>query len=183
MDSFKTSFKGKPVLVALDLSDRFEPCLRHGVELATKFGQPLLLTHVVHETGATTGMYRRGHGSNDTMPMSDIARSMIEERLTAFREREDTIKAVRDVRVVVVEGVPETRILELAKLNDASMIVMCSHNRGGLGRWLYGSVTESVVRHASCPVVVLGQGADPVVPLTVHRPVAPEIAPVESLGA
>ena len=177
----RSDFKGKPVLVALDLSERFEACLRQGSEMATKFGQALLLVHVVHETGETTGLYRRNHQTNDTTPLSDIARTMVEERLAAFREADDILNAIRDIRVVVVEGLPETRILELAKRYDASMIVMCSHNRRGMSRWLYGSATESVVRHAPCPVVVVGHGEAPFAPLTIHRPTAPGVTATEPL--
>ncbi len=181
-DSMSSS-KGKPVLVALDLSERFEACLRHGSEMATKFGQPLLLVHVVHETAETTGMYRRNHGARDTTPLRDIARVMVEERLAAFREADNVLNAIRDIRVVVVEGVPETRILELAERFGTSMIVMCSHNRRGLGRWLYGSATESVVRHAPCPVVVIGHGEAPFAPLTIHRPTTQGVTATEPLGA
>lgn len=46
-------------------------------------------------------------------------------------------------------------IVELAEELGVDMIVMPSHGRTGLARIAIGSVAERVVRHASCPVLVL----------------------------
>jgi nucleotide-binding universal stress UspA family protein len=163
------SANDKPVLVASDFSERSWSCLAQGCEMAAKFGQPVILVHVVHETGDTTGMYRRHHLARDTLPLSDIAKSMLEEQVAAFRAGHSSDFAC-NIGLVVVTGIPETRIVELAERYDASMIVMRSHNRRGLSHWIYGSVTESVVRHAPCPVVVVGNHETSFAPLTVHRP-------------
>lgn len=167
---------GKPILVALDFSERFEPCLRHGCEMARKFGHPLVLAHVVHEGVESAGMYRRHQKIKDTTPIHDIALAMLEERVAAFRERSDSLDSICDIQLVVVDGLPKTRILELAAHYDASMVVMCSHNRRGISQWLSGSVTEAVVRRATCPVVVVGQGDGELTPLAVQRPLAPVAA-------
>ena len=169
----------KPILVALDLSDRSSPCLSQGCEMAAKLGQPLVLVHVVHETAENTGMYRRYQKASDTTPIHDIARTMLQERVAAFRASHDGLEQVCDIQLVVVGGIPETRILELAGRYDAGMVVMCSHNRRGLSHWLYGSVTESVVRNAVCPVVVVGREEKPFAPVTFHRPPAPETTAVQ----
>ena len=149
------SAQGKPILVAVDLSERSTPCLIHGCDMAAKFRQPLIVAHVVHENGETAGMYRRHHGVSDTIPMRDIARRMVEEQLASFRARHDGLDRVPSVRIVVVDGVPETRIPELAERYDAGMIVMCSHNRRGWSLWLHGSVSDAVMRQAGCPVAVV----------------------------
>lgn len=151
---------GSAVLVALDLSERSEQCLSYGCDIAAKFRQPMIVLHVAHETGATEGMYRRHNQSRDTTPIRDIARTMLEERIAAFREKYDSLERVCDVRLVVVEGVPETRILEIADLYDAGMIVMCSQKRSGLNQFLHGSVTEFVLKRASRPVVVTALGGN-----------------------
>ena len=134
------SANDKPVLVASDLSDRSWSCLAQGCDMAAKFGRPLIMVHVVHETGDTTGMYRRHHTASDTLPLSDIAKAMLEEQVAAFRAGQGSDFAC-EIALVVVTGVPESRIVELAERYDASMIVMRSHNRRGLSHWLYGSVT------------------------------------------
>ena len=50
-------------------------------------------------------------------------------------------------------GAPAQEILEFAVAKSVELIVMGTHGRKGLGRLLYGSVAEKVVRHAACPVL------------------------------
>src|SRR3712207_3034894 len=52
-------------------------------------------------------------------------------------------------------GVPDREIVELAEKLSAGLVVMGSRGRGGIGRALMGSVSDSVVRHAHCPVLVV----------------------------
>ncbi len=53
-----------------------------------------------------------------------------------------------------VGGAPE-EIVALAEELDAGLIVMGHRGRGGVRRALMGSVSDSVVRHAHCPVLVV----------------------------
>lgn len=46
-------------------------------------------------------------------------------------------------------------IVRFSADNEIDMIVMASHGRSGLGRWLLGSVAEKVIRTAEVPVVVV----------------------------
>ena len=55
-------------------------------------------------------------------------------------------------------GNPAEAILEKAEDLPGALIVMTSHGRDGLRRWLMGSVAEKVARHASCPVMLLREG-------------------------
>lgn len=54
-------------------------------------------------------------------------------------------------------GDPATTILQEAVDARVDLIVIASHGRSGLGRFLLGSVAEKVVRHATCPVLVVRQ--------------------------
>jgi nucleotide-binding universal stress UspA family protein len=70
------------------------------------------------------------------------------------------------VRCKVVEGFPANKILEVAKKEKASLIAMSTHGRTGLSRWVFGSVTEKVLRASPVPVLAvpsfLGVGGDAV---------------------
>jgi len=57
----------------------------------------------------------------------------------------------------VRQGDPRQEILEEAKEWGADLIVVGSHGRTGIQRWLLGSVAEHVVRHAPCSVEVVRQ--------------------------
>jgi nucleotide-binding universal stress UspA family protein len=58
-----------------------------------------------------------------------------------------------------VTGDPETAILEHAKSWGADLIVVGSHDRSRVERFLMGSIAESVVKHAPCSVLVLKHAA------------------------
>jgi nucleotide-binding universal stress UspA family protein len=61
------------------------------------------------------------------------------------------------IESLVRQGDPRREILEEAKAWGADLIVVGSHGRTGVERWLLGSVAEHVVRHASCSVEVVRQ--------------------------
>jgi nucleotide-binding universal stress UspA family protein len=65
------------------------------------------------------------------------------------------------VRPRLEEGSPVERILGVAKEEGCDLIVMGTHGRKGLRRLLMGSVAESVVRAAPCPVMTLRPGRAP----------------------
>ena len=71
-------------------------------------------------------------------------------------------------QVAVEMGRPAETILDFAEKHDIDRIVMASHGRTGLGRWVYGSVADKVLRAADRTVVLVRVG----------RPV--ESSPVDS---
>jgi nucleotide-binding universal stress UspA family protein len=94
----------------------------------------------------------------------------VERRLHATAERTaETLRSDADAMgvapanvEVVVEAYnnPAEAIVRYAKDNNVDLIVMCTHGRGGLDRRLHGSVAESVLRHAPCPVMLV-RATDP----------------------
>ena len=71
------------------------------------------------------------------------------ERLTGAGE------SVGKVAVEVLNGDPATAIVKYIDHWPNSLVAMTSHGHSGLGRWIIGSVTDRVVRHAASPVIVL----------------------------
>ena len=61
----------------------------------------------------------------------------------------------KKVKIQVAIGDPSTEIIDYAKEISADLIVLPSHGRKGISRFLLGSVTERVVRLSPCPVLVL----------------------------
>jgi nucleotide-binding universal stress UspA family protein len=95
----------------------------------------------------------------------DQARRMAYEHARGY-EREEAHRYVTDLarglqdrgiraRGTIVEGPPAPAILEKAKLEGATLIAMTTHGRGGLSRWLMGSVAEKVVRASTTPVLLV----------------------------
>ncbi len=75
-----------------------------------------------------------------------VAEQAVEKVLGSHREG-------LDVTVDVVEGPASLRLLDLA--DDAAMVVIGSRGRGGFAGLLLGSVSQHLVEHAPCPVVVI----------------------------
>jgi len=62
---------------------------------------------------------------------------------------------IEKIAVYVVAGTPSERIVSLATVLDADLIVLGTHSRHGLGRLLLGSVAQEVLRRAPCGVFVI----------------------------
>ena len=61
----------------------------------------------------------------------------------------------KEVQIKVAIGDPSMEIIDCAKEIDSDLIVMPSHGRKGVSRFLLGSVAERVVRLSFCPVLIL----------------------------
>ena len=53
----------------------------------------------------------------------------------------------------VLTGTPATTIMEASQLGD--VVVIASHERTGIVRWIMGSVAEQLVREDQCPVILV----------------------------
>lgn len=86
------------------------------------------------------------------------------------------------VRTRVVEGFPANQILEVAKKEKATLIAMSTHGRTGISRWVFGSVTEKVLRASPIPVLAipsfLGVGGDAVPRRAEELPFRKILAPI-----
>jgi nucleotide-binding universal stress UspA family protein len=92
----------------------------------------------------------------DPLPIADIS-----EQLEDSAERElptitdcDELNGL-EVEDLIVHGDAAAEIVRVAGERGADLIVISSHGRTGLGRMIFGSTAEAVVRHASCPVLVV----------------------------
>jgi nucleotide-binding universal stress UspA family protein len=59
------------------------------------------------------------------------------------------------VRTQVISGKPAYEIVNLADEENADIIVIATHGESGWQKFLFGSVTEKVIRMASCPVLTI----------------------------
>jgi universal stress protein A len=63
--------------------------------------------------------------------------------------------AGRTVIQAVVDGSPKAEIIKYARKQNIDLIVLSTHGRTGLPHMIIGSVAESVVRTAPCPVLTV----------------------------
>jgi nucleotide-binding universal stress UspA family protein len=93
-------------------------------------------------------------GSRHVVVEDVQARGMDAEEYLAPIAAELRGKGVR-VRTLVRRGEPAAEIVEAAREADADLIAMTTHGRSGLGRLLFGSVAEAVLRRAELPVFLM----------------------------
>lgn len=60
-----------------------------------------------------------------------------------------------NVAAAVEQGDPKSKILDVAEEWHADLIVLGSHGRKGLGRFLIGGISDAVARHARCSVEIV----------------------------
>jgi nucleotide-binding universal stress UspA family protein len=85
-----------------------------------------------------------------TAEMSRETRSYLEGKVEAVRSQ-----GVERVKAEIMEGPAPDEIIRLARNTRDTLIVMCTHGRSGVKRWVLGSVTEKVARHSVDPVLVI----------------------------
>jgi nucleotide-binding universal stress UspA family protein len=85
------------------------------------------------------------------LPTTDDLVNSARGRLTAFIA--EHFAGVAGVAEAVLVGRPADEIVGYARDRGATVIVMATHGYSGVKHILLGSTTESVLRHASCPVL------------------------------
>lgn len=128
----------KKILVPLDQSPRAEQALEMAAKLAKRVGAKLLLYQ---------GVFWRWRTSQGEQSLINSARLYLEKLAESITDVE--------TEVCAHPSVDGPRIVEQSQVHDADLIVMTSHGRSGLSRWVLGSVTENVVQRAECPVLVV----------------------------
>jgi len=150
----KTPTQDRPVLVAIDFSADAEAALIWACQYAETTKAPIQALHVVHDPGDSPGYYKRA--TQDVLrPLSDVAADMMAEFLERVATENPALKTVGAVEPILVTGIPESRILEIAKANNVRLIVMGSRGRTGLPHLLMGSKAERVVQLSSIPVTIV----------------------------
>jgi nucleotide-binding universal stress UspA family protein len=74
------------------------------------------------------------------------------------------------VETAVLHGDPAKTIVARASEPQVALIVTATHGRSGVGRWIYGSVADNVLRHAPVPVVLVPSPTGAISPWTTAKP-------------
>lgn len=146
------------ILVPLDFSDRSAQAVKVAERIAV--GAADVKVHLLHVKQPTMAYAHAGGTvppatSAPALPTLAELKSDLEKVGPAEKLDADQIKRV------VEEGTPASKIIGYAQENGIDLIVMTTHGYTGLTRLLMGSVAEKVVRKAGCPVLTLSDhGSD-----------------------
>ena len=141
----------KRVVVPLDGSPLAEGMLRFIVDIAGPLDLEVVLLRVIRPEPPQI------EESSRFVVVEDIAARMAEaQEYLAPLGRELNMRGIR-VRTEVRRGDPVDEIVGGAHETGADLIAMTTHGRSGLGRLLFGSVAEAVLRQAEIPVFLMRQ--------------------------
>lgn len=139
------------ILVPTDGSRGTERAVDHGLDIAKRYDATIHALYVIDVADLMDVGYVGGRSDFEQTiePLEDEAARAVGE----IRER----ARQRNVNVITVvrEGVPYETIVEYVDEVGADLVVMGTHGRSGLPRYLLGSVTEKVVRTADVPVLTV----------------------------
>lgn len=135
------------ILVPLDGSDLAEAALDVAADIVAPAGGKVTL-FVAADPEAAQALHSFAESEGMTRAMAadayldQVASRMTDRGVTTEKTSSDGTNAAEE-------------IIQRAAADDVSMIVMTSHGRSGIGRWLLGSVADKVARSATVPVVIV----------------------------
>jgi nucleotide-binding universal stress UspA family protein len=146
----------KKILCATDFSEPSFKAVEAANELADHFSAELILINVVtplYPIGAP-GVPSGYKAEKYYEEMDQFANTSLEEM-----EKERITTGVKTQRVVV-QGNAVDEIIKRAENENVDVIVIATHGWTGWRKWVFGSVTDKVVRLATCPVLTISRSKE-----------------------
>ena len=139
----------KNLLFPVDLSVISEKLVPYAVALAEKLGAQIHLLFVLEDIHHYAGLYVP-HPSLDTLE-TDLKKAALEK----LKDFQDEHLYGKRIQSSVLVGNPAEEIIRYASDNDMDFILMGTHGRKGLDRFIFGSVAEKVVKSSPVPVLTV----------------------------
>ncbi|MGD0189143.1 MAG: universal stress protein [Rhizomicrobium sp.] len=138
------------VLIAVDRGSQSSRAVDVALELAASLKADVSIIHVMVPPVI--------YGTPSGLPKSEMMALAREEGFNLLAELRQNPALPHLAHEFLETGDPATEIVKAAKEWPADVIVMGSHGREGVARVVLGSVAESVIRQAPCPVLVVRIG-------------------------
>lgn len=138
------------ILVCLDGSSLSEQIVPYATEVARRFGSQVVLLQVLQIPSSLAAASAQGAENvieEELRRLSYQAHQYLEGIATQMKE-----KGV-PAEVSVIEGTPGDAIVEYASQSGIELIVVATHGRKNIGRLVFGSVADHVMRHSFIPVL------------------------------
>lgn len=148
-----------PILVAVDFSPDSEAAFLWACQYADCTNSELAVLHVIHDPADAPGSYLKSD-ADLLRPMEEMATELLDKFLEKMKTQHPSLDALKDAERHLVQGIPATRILEIAQATGARLIVMGSRGRTGLPHLLLGSKAERVVQMSPIPVTIVKAGTN-----------------------
>jgi len=147
-------------ILCTDGSELALRALRAGVGLLGAAGHRYVVITAVEQTDPSMAYGSSGFAGG-VMSVEEITAYDERHRAAGQAAVQEVIAALglTDAESLLVEGAAGPAICDLAASLPAAVVVIGSRGHGGLRRAVLGSVSDHVVRHAPCPVLIVGHDA------------------------
>jgi nucleotide-binding universal stress UspA family protein len=150
------------ILCPIDFSEYSRHALDHAVALARRYESAVTVLYVFPTVPVAA--YAPGMPGFDPIVLTPPLREQLLVDMKGFIETESAPGV--SIAPMIREGDPVGEILSQATDMKAGLLVMGTHGRSGFERLLLGSVTEKILRKASCPVLTVPRRHPDAVPAT-----------------
>jgi len=140
-------FKIHGILCPVDFSDASHKSVRYAREFAAAMGASIYLLNVVEPRPMAVDI------TLNYVPLEEDLEIAAHEDLEVILKELHALGLTASSSVEL--GNPAEVILEKAAEADINLVIMGSHGKKGLSRLIMGSVAETVVRKANCPVLIV----------------------------
>ena len=145
----------RTILVATDFSDASAPATAYAFAIARTLKAHLYVLYVVPEDDVRLITAIRTHLQSDVTPAALVETFYKEADQRLARLMEDACVTDLVHERLIVTGEPAAAIMGWAVAKQVQIIIIGTHGRHGVTRFLMGSVAERVLREAPCAVLVV----------------------------
>ena len=135
------------IVVSCDLTEGAATLLDYALKLATSFDAELHLVHAIEAPINASIMDPTAAPYGEVQ--NALQQRISDQLVTLIADRGNTAITIKPV---VLPGLPYEEILEYASVHAADLIIVGVRKRQSVEKWLIGSTTEALLRHAVCPV-------------------------------
>lgn len=140
--------KFKKILIGIDDSKHAEHAAQCGFELAKLIGAEVALAHVIEPIVLPDNEIGMTYPLDMMDAQTEASKLIIAQTIANFAGDQEVTRFLEI-------GRPTDLIIEFAEQFQADLIVVGTHSRTGLNRFLMGSVAEHIMRHSPVPVMVI----------------------------
>lgn len=146
----------KKILVCLDGSELAEQILPYAMEQAQHFGSKMVLlqAYVMPTMEAVAAAQASPAGASDLMDQG-LQRLRNEAMVYLEKVAESMKEKGLDVVCVALQGVAGSTIVGYGQNEVVDLITLSTHGRSGLGRTIFGSVADHVLRESGLPILLI----------------------------
>jgi len=147
----------KRILVPLDSSGLAECVLPHVEAIAAGCG----VAEVVVVSVVESAYYFADDGGAGTVDVVKLQQLREENTVKYLEDVAKRLQAKKlNVKTAVLKGGAADAIVDYAKKNGVDLIAMATHGRSGVGRWVWGSTAEKVLRSTPTPILMIRPEGD-----------------------